>query len=158
MSSTIFTLKRVLLLILAFWFSVAFLTNTFDLLRAACILPPVWKFASGNFDLLMQITLVYNTPVWLCVIFFVIVLIWLGFISVLFFKAFLSFKSVRKKESSAINAAFFCSISLAGALVIIDELFLNYGMEGMHFTLFIANLISLIVIKLLPDKEPQKKA
>jgi hypothetical protein len=157
MFSSIFTLKRVLLLILAFWFSVVFLMNAFDLLKAACILPHEWKFASGNFDLVKQTTVIYNMPGWLNVFLFISVLVWEGFIAVLFFKAFFTFKSLREKESSTINAAFFCSISLWGAFVIVNVLFQNHTMEVTHFTLLIANIASLLVIKLLPEKESVRK-
>ncbi|MFC2092914.1 hypothetical protein ACFLSV_03340 [Bacteroidota bacterium] len=158
MFSTIFTLKRVLLLILAFWFSVVFLTNAFDLLKAAGIFPMEWKFASDKFEMIRQTTLIYNMPGWLNVILFISMLIWEGFIAVLFFKAFFSFKSLSDNGSSAVNAAFFCSISMWGAFIIFDELFKNYSIEVTHFALFIMNLISLLIIKLIPAKEPVIKS
>jgi hypothetical protein len=154
MFSTIFTLKRVLLLILAFWFSVVFLMNAFDLLKAASIFPTEWKFASDKFEMIRQTTLIYNMPGWLNVILFISVLIWEGFIAVLFFKAFFSFKSLRKNGSSVVNAAFFCSISMWGAFIIFDELFKNYSLEVTHFALFIMNLTALLIIKLIPATEP----
>jgi hypothetical protein len=96
-------------------------------------------------------------PGWLNVFLFISVLVWEGFIAVLFFKAFFTFKSLREKESSTINAAFFCSISLWGAFVIVNVLFQNHTMEVTHFTLLIANIASLLVIKLLPEKESVRK-
>lgn len=157
MFSTIFTLKRVLLLILAFWFSVVFLTNFFDLLKAAAIFPMEWKFASDKFEIVRRITLNYNMPGWLNVILFVSVLIWEGFIAVLFFKAFFSFKSLSDNASSSVNTAFFCSISMWGAFIIFDELFRNYSLEMIHLALFVLNLVSLLIIKLIPVKEQVSK-
>ncbi len=49
------------------------------------------------------------------------------------------------------DAAFVVTLALWGAFVLAEEIFLAYVVEATHLRLFIAQLVTLLVIHLLPD-------
>jgi hypothetical protein len=59
------TFKLGLLLFWALYFSIVFIINWLDALKAAGILGDGWKFASGNWTFLRTTTGIYDTPGWM---------------------------------------------------------------------------------------------
>ncbi|MGQ0570150.1 MAG: hypothetical protein ACT4P5_11610 [Armatimonadota bacterium] len=55
-------LKHGVLLFWAAWYTVVFLTNVLDGLKAAGVLGEGWKCASGNWVFLRETTVIYGTP------------------------------------------------------------------------------------------------
>ena len=147
-----------LLLFWALYFSIIWLSNTTDALKALDLLPPNWRFVSGNFSLVSKVVGIYGSPVWLAGLMFAGVLIWEGAGAILFWKALAS--TIRKTNSSraAIYRAFSITIGLWATFIFSDEVFLAYefpGLSSTFFSLLIAELASFILIRQV-DQEQQK--
>lgn len=128
----------------AAYFSIVGITNTFDALKALGILATDWKFASGNWQLMLSVTGLYGTPVWLTGFLF------LGVVAWEFFGAALLWQSLRVRASAgfAANATrgFTVIIALSCAFLLADEIFLAYSVAGTHTHLLIAQIASWLVI------------
>jgi hypothetical protein len=53
-----------------------------------------------------------------------------------------------------VYAAFTASLALWGAFLLADEVFIAYAVAGTHLRLFVAQLVTLLVIELLPGEVP----
>ena len=133
-------LKPALLLFWRLWFSVVFITNVFSAMRASGRLPPSWKFASRNYEMVAKAVSLYDAPAWLPRLLFAGVIAWQLAVAALFWYAL--------ADMAAANAAFSAGILLFAAFMIADELTLKYAMEQPHELLFIAQVASLLVIRL----------
>jgi hypothetical protein len=139
-------LKRGLLLFWAAWLSLVFTTNLLDGLKAAGLLPESWSFASGNYRFMCETTARYGTPAWLNGVLFAGVVCWEGLAAVLFGLAGLRVRSRRLRYT-----AFTAGLSLWGAFVLADEVFVAYAVEATHWRLFTALLATLLAVELLPE-------
>lgn len=139
-------LKRGLLLFWAAWLSVVFTTNLCDGLKALGVLPPSWSFASGNYAFVCQTTARYGTPAWVNGVLFASVIAWEGLAAVLFWLAGATYRG------RWLYPAFATGLALWAAFILTDEVFVAYPVEGTHWRLFIAQLATLLVVELLPDK------
>jgi hypothetical protein len=133
-------LKTALLFFWATWFTIVFLTNTFSAMRAAGRLPPGWKFASKNYEMVVKAVSLYQAPAWVPRLLFAGVIAWQLVAAALFWYAI--------ADVAVADAAFTAGILLFAAFMIADELTLKYAMEQPHELLFIAQLASLIVMHL----------
>jgi len=139
------------LAILAFWgtwFTVVFATNLFGALKAAGKLPPGWKFASKNYDLVVKAVSLYEAPAWVPRLLFGGVMAWQLGAAWLFWYALASSGAAGVPDMAAVNAACGAGILLWAAFMIADEITLKYAMEQPHELLFIAQLASLGVMHL----------
>ncbi len=143
-------LKRLLLFFWAVWLSVVFLSNLADAGKGLGLLGESWAFASGNGKLIQETTARYRTPVVVNAILFAGVILWEGISSVLFWRAALSFRG-RGSARKAVYLAFTTSLLLWGAFLIADEVFIAYPLESSHLRLFVAHLVTLLAIDLLPE-------
>jgi hypothetical protein len=143
-------LKRSLLLLWAVWLSVVFLSNLTDALKGIGLLGESWAFASGNLKFIQETTARYGTPDWVNGMLFAGVILWEGVAALLFWWAARTF---RGKESGRkiMYFAFTTSLLLWGAFLIADEVFISYSVESTHLRLFIAHLVTLMTIELLPE-------
>ena len=133
--------------ILLFWaayFSVVTLTNLFDALKALGFLPAGWKLASGNYGLMLNVTGVYSTPTPVVALLFLGVILWEVLASILFWRAW-------ALRGRAIHTAFTAGLGLWAAFTLADEIFVAYPLVGVHLRLFVAQLVSLLALRLLPD-------
>ena len=146
------TLKRGLLLFWAVWFTIVFLTNLFDALRALGVLGAGWRFASGNWAFLVETTAVYATPDWLRAVLFAGVIVWEGLAAALFWRAFRAGRGDDGEGRREVDAAFVVGLALWAAFAIADEVFVAYDVEATHLRLFTAQLVSLLAIRLPPDE------
>lgn len=141
--------------LLAFWalyFSIVLLSNSADALKNLSILPSEWPFASGNYILIVRVLAIYQSPVWLAVVFFAGVILWEGIGAVLFWKAFLETVRQTLTYKSTAHRAFGVTIGLWAAFLLADEIFLAYllgGLTATHFNLLLTELGSFILIRLL---------
>jgi hypothetical protein len=149
------TLKQGIVLMWAVWMSFVVLLNVFDALKTAGRLPQSWKFSSGNYWYIQEVTKIYGTPAWVNWVFFVIVIAWEVFSAVLLWMAFAGFDGV---SYSLVNAAWVVALALWGAFIVMDEIFLAWAAEignsnamEAHRGLFVAWLVSLMAIHLLPN-------
>lgn len=134
-------LKLALLFFWALWFSIVFLTNVFSAMKAAGRLPPSWKFASKNYEMVAKAVSLYQAPAWVPRLLFLGVVAWQLVAAALFWYAL--------ADTTVVNAAFGAGILLFAAFMIADELTMKYAMEQPHELLFIAQLASLLAMHLL---------
>ncbi len=141
-------LKRILLLIWALWAMFVTLSNVCDGLKAIGIFPDSFKFVSGNFGYIQAATQIYNFPVWLNAVLFILVILWEGIISFLFFKAFFNYNS---NNNSQFVLPFLFAIILFGGFLIMDEILIVYdrlgSIEQSHFGFLIGFVVSYLLVR-----------
>lgn len=142
-------LKRSLLLFWAVWFTVVFLSNAADAAKAGGLLDESWAFASGNYRFISDTTARYGTSSWANAMMFAGVIAWEALAAFMFWKAGLTFHGMSGRSTR--YAAFIISLSLWGAFMIADEIFIAYPVEGTHLRLLVAHLVTLLTIELLPE-------
>jgi hypothetical protein len=143
-------LKRGLLAFWAVWLTVVFTTNVLDGAKALGWLPESWTFTSGNYEFLATTTARYGTADWVNGILFLGVVCWEGIAAMLFWLAFWTFGS-KPNRRRLLYAAFTAGLLLWSAFLVADEIFIAYPLEATHLRLFIAQLMTLLAIELLPD-------
>lgn len=147
----LFYFKLGCLLFWACWFSMAFLTNITDAMFVAGWLPNEWIFKSANYGLLERTISIYHPPHWFMNFLFTCDVIVQGISAALFFCAFMIFW----RTGSAwrfINSAFTLSIALWGVFIIMEEIFIAYAFETGHVTLFVFEMLTLMMMHLLPHR------
>jgi hypothetical protein len=144
-------LKRILLLFWAVWLSVVFLSNLADALKGLGLLGDSSAFASGNFKFIRETTARYGTPDLVNALLFAGVILWEGVAALLFWRAGWTFQR-KKSGRKVLYCAFTASLLLWGAFLIADEVFIAYPVESTHLLLFIAQLVTLLAIELLPEE------
>jgi hypothetical protein len=142
--------KRLLLLFWAVWLSVVFLSNLADAGKGLGLLGESWAFASGNWKLIRETTGRYRIPAVVNAILFASVILWEGGAAVLFWRASWSFRG-RNAGRPAVYLAFMTSLLLWAAFLLADEVFIAYPLESTHLRLFIAHLVTLLAVELLPE-------
>lgn len=143
-------MKRMLLAFWALWATVVFTTNVLDGAKALGMLDDSWTFASGNYRFIEKTTARYDTPHWLNALLFAGVIVWEGTTTLLFWLACWRFGTPRGRRF--VNLAFTSGLGLWGAFLIADEIFIAYSLSGVHMRLLIAQLATLLVIELLPER------
>jgi hypothetical protein len=143
-------LKRVLLFLWAAWLSIVFLSNLADGLKGIGLLSESWAFASGNLKFIQETTARYGTPDLVNALLFAGVIVWEGVATLLFWRAAWTFRG-KKSGRKALYFAFTSSLLLWGAFLIADEIFISYPVESTHLRLFIAHLVTLLAVELLPE-------
>jgi len=133
-------LRRGLLLFWAVWLTVVLATNVGDALKELALLDPGWRFASGNYGFIAATTARYGVPAAVNAVLFLGVILWQGVAAGLFWRAV---------GGGCRYAAFTSSLMLWAAFAVADELFIAYPLEGTHLRLFIAQLVTLLVIEQL---------
>lgn len=143
-------LKRVLLAIWGLWLSVVLLSNLADAGKGLGLLPAWWVFASGNLKAIKETTAAFGISDFINSLLFAGVIVWEGIAAFLFWQATWMYRG-RKSGREALYLAFKISLGLWGAFLIADEIWLAYALEGTHLRLFIAQIVTLLSIELLPE-------
>ena len=151
-------LKRALLFFWAAWLTVVFLTNALDGLKALWLLPEAWPFASGNYRFLAETTARYGSPDWLNGLLFFGVVAWEAIGAILFWRAGWRLSDRSRREAGATRAAFAIGLGLWAAFLLADEIMITYIVEQTHLRLLIAQLVTLLVVELIPDESPRSVA
>lgn len=154
MKLTLSTLKRAILLFWALYLTLVLASNVTDALKVLGVLPEAWAFASGNYALVNRVMDIYGTPDAVVALCFAGVLVWEAGAAWLFWRAFGRFRGSDLRGLASVDAAFTASLGLWMAFVLADELFIAYeiaGLEATHVRLFVAQLLSLMAVRLLPD-------
>jgi hypothetical protein len=144
-------LKQGLLLFWALWLSIAWLSNLCDALKAHRLLREGWWFASGNYQMMAETTQKCRTPPWVTTLLFMGILAWEAGAMLLLWAAFLNFQGLHQPGASLLYPAFLVNLALWAALLIADELVLSYETESTHFRVLMAQMLSLVVLILLPE-------
>lgn len=131
----------------ALWLTLVVVTNIFDGLKAAGALPGSWRFASGNYDAMREVTARYDTPGWIVGLLFAGAVLWEIAAMVLMWRALLAWGAV---DPAPVYLAFAVSLGLWAAFILADEVFSAYEMSRSHWLIFGAQLLSLLAIVLLP--------
>jgi hypothetical protein len=139
-------LKLAILAFWAAWFAIVFLTNLFGALKAAGSLPPEWKFASKNYELVQKAVSIYEPPAWVPRLLFLGVLAWQFLAACLFAWALLASVQVGAIAATPTQVAFGAGILLWAAFMIADEITIKYAMEQPHELLFIAQVACLVLM------------
>lgn len=151
MDMELVTLKLGLLFFWGLWFSIVFLTNLFEGFRVLRVVPTTWKYASHNFKPVAQATATYHAPPWLPRVLFSGILLWQLLAVVFFARAtILSFIGGSVGWGPA-NVAFAVGLSLWAAFMIADEVFKEYDTQRSHVLFFIAQLVTLVALHVLPS-------
>ncbi len=146
------TVKHGVLLFWAAWYTVVFLTNVLDGLKAVGVLGEGWKFASGNWVFLKETTAIYRTPVWLVAVLFGGIVVWEGLATWSMWHAFGAFGGVGHQPGlQAVYVAFAAGLAQFGAFIVADEVFISYAIAATHMRIVLLMLTSLLAIRLLPD-------
>jgi hypothetical protein len=136
-------IKRALLLFWSLWYMLVLISNVTDAFKSLGVLPDTFSYSSGNFELIKEVTQL--SPV-VAGVLFAGVILWEGLATWFFWRA--TFRG-------QINLAFIISLGFWASMILADELFLVYkttSLEGEHLGIFVAQLITLIAIYNLPDK------
>jgi hypothetical protein len=141
-------LKQGLVFFWSVWITLAFVTNGFDGLKVAGVLPDGWKFASGNYAYIDDATDKYAVPGWLTGLLFAGVLVWEGLAVVLYWIGFSSY--VGDGGLGGITTALAVTIALWAAFMIADEVFRIYEQQTTHVLLFISQMVTLLALYVLP--------
>ncbi len=144
------TFKLVLLSFWSLWHSIVLLTNFFEGLKQLRILPAGWTFASKNYDAIVQATQKYHPSPWIPRVLFSGVLLWQLVILVGFAWALVASLRSGWMDSAHVNIAFGLSLSLLAAFIVADELCTEYDTEHGHILFFIAQLVTVIALAVLP--------
>jgi hypothetical protein len=145
-----------LVLFWSLWWSVIVVTNLMEALRALGVLAEDWKFASGNYSLISQTTAIYDLPAWVNGLLFVCVILWQMICCVLFWRTFRNLREKPTLASSDVIEAFVVSLALWAALIIADEIFISYEMEGIHLRILLAQMVTLLLLLHIGEKEARR--
>ena len=150
MALDLFLLKLGLLSFWGLWFVLVFFTNLCEGLRVLHRLPWTWKFASHNFQPVVLAMAEYAAPSRLPKIFFAVILLWQLLTVVIFGWATASSLVQGSLNWGFVDAAFAAALSLWAAFMLADEFCRQYDPERSHVLFFIAQLITLMALHLLP--------
>ena len=144
--------QRIARLILGFWaawYAFVVAGNLCDAARALGWLGAGWHFASGNFALVAQTIAIYGLSPAVAAILFAGVIMWELLCIVAFAVATAGLADATRGASTL--RPFVVSLPLWMAFILADELFVAFptGIEGTHLRIFVAHLVSLIVLRLL---------
>jgi hypothetical protein len=142
------TLKRLLVLFWAAYFTLTFLSNVTDAAKALEMLPASWPFASGNYAFLVQTTARYQAPAQVNAALFGGVILWEGLAAFQFWVAWATFP-----RWHLVRAAFTVGLMLWAAFIVADEICISYGVAATHWRLFTALLATLLAVELLPGDD-----
>ena len=140
-------LPRLRIGLLAFWalyFAIVALSNLTDLLRGVGVLAADWHWISGNLAFMASATSKFGVPAWVNPLLLAGVIAWQGLAAVLFWRA------ARDGRRESLGPPFVVSIALWAVFVLLDELLLIFetGAEATHLRLLIAQLVTLVFIRL----------
>jgi hypothetical protein len=142
-------LTRALLSFWAIWFSIVLASNVADGLREAGLLPPGWRFTSGNFALVADSLAIYSlSRTWAAVLFALVLVLELTATS-LFWRAALAPQLRSADAKSKIRQAFIAAIGLICGFLLFDEVLVVYRrvptLAATHFVILCALLLSFLV-------------
>lgn len=150
------SIKQSIFVFWALWFSVVFLTNFSDALKALYLLPNTWLFSSGNWPFMKQVTAVYHTSLWMQAIIFSLILIGKIVVIFAFLKAFCSVLHKKSHVNNSVNIAFAIGLGFWAMFLIGDEIFVAYTIETNHQNLTNLMLLSALFYYCIPNQNESK--
>ncbi len=152
---TVQVFKRSLILFWSVWLSIVFATNLADALKSLGLLDEQWQFASGNYAFMASTTARYSVPGWANAILFAGVILWELLATILFWLLWWETRSAKPACAKRLYPALLSALMLWAAFAIAYEVLIIYAqhsnVESTHFRLFIAQLVTLLAVVLLPE-------
>ena len=118
-------------------------------------LPESFKFVSGNWHWINLVMDPLDVPRSLQAALFVGAIAWEALGAMLFWWAVASYRGRPLIQEKATVSACAVNLGLWSAFQVLDEVFLAYQPEGVHRTIFISQVATLLLLHLLPDPPPQ---
>lgn len=143
-------LKQGILYFWAVWVTVVLMSNLMDAANAMGLLPPGWRFVSGNLTMVAEAA---GGPFWQGALLFAGVILWQGAAIWWLWEAARDYRFRGEADLRSLYTAFGLCLALWGAFAVASELFLTYEVQAVHLRLFTAQAISLLMIVLLPEPE-----
>lgn len=144
------TMKLGLVLFWGLWLGLVLLNNVLEGLRALRLVPPYWKFASNNLEVIREAAGRYQAPLWVPNVLFLGVLLWELGTLILFGRAGVLSLAAGELALGAVNSAFAGSIALLAAFIIADEILQLYDLEHSHVLFLIAQIVTLLAVHMMP--------
>lgn len=144
------TLQAGLLLFWAVWMSLIVLTNLLDALKTLGALPESWTLASYNYTLVVQTVGAQGVPAGVAAVLFAGAVAWELLAAGLLWRAFAAMLRGRGGASPEVTQAFVVSLALWAAFLVATEATVSYATAGTHKSTLIAQLLTLLVLR-LPD-------
>jgi hypothetical protein len=132
--------------LLGFWalyFAIVALSNLTDLLRSVNVLPAGWHWVSENLAFMTSATSKFGVPYWVNPILLAGVIAWQGLAAMLFWRS-------ARSGGAALGPPFTVGVALWAVFILLDELLLIFetGAEATHLRLLIAQLLTLVFLRL----------
>jgi len=147
------TLKRGGLLFWALWLSVVVFTNILNALQALGVLSETFKFVSGNWQWINQTMDPLGVPRALQAFMFAGVIVWELLAALLFWRAVADYRNRPLNQERATVIACAVNLALWAAFQVLDEVFLAYQPEGVHRVIFGNQILTLLMLHVLPSGE-----
>jgi hypothetical protein len=147
---TLSTIKRTTLLFWAAWLTVVALTNVLDALKVLGVLSESFAFVSGNWAWINQVMDPLGVARGVQAVLFGGAIVWEAVAATLFWWAVVTYRGRPLGQEKA--AVYACGVNLAlwAAFQVLDEVFLAYQPEGVHRAIFISQVVTLLLLHLLP--------
>jgi hypothetical protein len=142
------TIQSGLLLFWALWLSLIAVTNLFDALKQVGALPQWWRLASYNYDLVAQTLGGVGLPAAFAVLLFICAVIWQFASAGLFWRAWSAMRRTGNGDAPEVTQAFVVGLALWAAFLLATEATVSYATAGTHKATLIAQLASLVVVRM----------
>ncbi len=146
------TIRAGLLLFWAVWLSLVTATNLFDAMKQLDLLPEGFTLASYNFALVVETVGAHGVPAAVAAFLFAGVIAWEALASILFWRAWAACRRGEPGTAQEVTQAFVVGLALWAAFLIATEATVNYVTAATHKSTLIAQLATLVVVR-LPDAD-----
>lgn len=145
------TLQAGLVFFWAVWLTVVTLTNLTDAFKALGGLPETFGWASYNYALVRETVAAQGVPTALAGLLFAGVLVWELLAAGLLWRAWNAMRRGAPGTTAAVTQAFAVNLALWCAFLTATELFINYATAATHKSTLIAQLATLLVVRMRQD-------
>lgn len=153
---TLGVVKRGVLAFWGAWLSIVALTNILDALKALGALPTSWAWVSGNFAWIQETMKPLGVSLGVQAALFGGVIIWEVLAAALFWWAAASYRNRPLNQERAAIIACGVNLALWCAFQALDEVFLAFQPEGVHRVIFANQILTLLMLHLLPTDASQR--
>ena len=150
---TLKAIKRGIVFFWALWLSVVVVTNILNVLKAVGVLPASFAFSSGNWEWIQQTMQPLGVPVALQAVLFAGAIVWEALAAILFWRAFATYRGRTLAQEPALIAASGVNLALWAAFQVLDEVLVAFQPEAVHRAIFTNQLITLVLLYVLPAEE-----
>lgn len=145
------TLQAGLVFFWAAWLTVVTLSNLTEGLKALGILSPDFGWASYNHGLIRETVAVHGVPGAVAGFLFAGVIAWELLATFLLWRAWYAMRHGASGHAPVVTQAFAVSLGLWCAFLVATEVFINYATAPTHKSTLIAQLATLVVVRLRED-------